>query len=254
MVHDTPVSEANSDRATYRRWIVAVLVAETAGFGIAAVGAITAGASAASYGLLVAFGALEGACLGAGQAYALRGSGILVPQARWIGATAAGAAIAWSIGLLPSTLQNVDWERPAVIATALVLGVALLGSIPLLQAAVLARLALPVASWVGVNALAWLAGISWTLLPSPFIDERTPAGVLVVVYVWAGALMALTVAAITGIWVVRVARLSSRPHGAERPWSGRDSAARARSENVRAPAGSTEAQDTVVMRPSPPSG
>ena len=28
--------------------------------------------------------------------------------------------------------------------------------------------------WVPINVVAWLLGISWTLVPSPWIDQSTP--------------------------------------------------------------------------------
>jgi hypothetical protein len=51
--------------------------------------------------------------------------------------------------------------------------------------------------WIPVNVGAWAAGILWTFAPSPLIDESTRVGIIVAVYAIAGALMALTVAALT---------------------------------------------------------
>jgi hypothetical protein len=44
---------------------------------------------------------------------------------------------------------------------------------------------------------AWLVAILWTFAPSPFIDEQTALPVVAALYVVAGLLMAVTVAALT---------------------------------------------------------
>lgn len=199
----------------YRRWVVAVLIGETAGFAVAAVVGIATGGSPWTYPLLVLAGCAEGACLGTAQALAFRGSRLPVPFAAWVAATAAGAALAWAIGLLPSSLPPLNWTDPLVVASAAIGAAALLLAIPVLQAVVLRRDGLPAAGWIGMNVLAWTVGILWTFAPSPFIDERTPVGALVAVYVVAGLLMALTVAVITGLWVARTA--SARPFSTGHP-------------------------------------
>jgi hypothetical protein len=52
-------------------------------------------------------------------------------------------------------------------------------------------------AWIPWNMLAWAAAACWTLGPSPLIDDRSPITPVVVLYVIAGALMALTVAVAT---------------------------------------------------------
>jgi hypothetical protein len=47
--------------------------------------------------------------------------------------------------------------------------------------------------------VAWLLGITWTLLPSPWVDQSTPNGTLILIYGIAGICMAATVALITGV-------------------------------------------------------
>lgn len=154
------------------------------------------------YPAMVLAGACEGALLGFGQSV---GFGAAVPRSRWMLATAAGAAAAWSIGMLPSTLGGIDFGSPLVIVVAAMLGCALLLSIPTLQWLVLRRKGVRTAFWIPVNAGAWGAGILWTLAPSPFIDETTPAPALFGVYLLAGLLMAATVAVLTGFAARRIA-------------------------------------------------
>jgi hypothetical protein len=189
-----------------RRWLVSVTLAEAAGFAIPAIVGGILGLLAAPAGVvypaMVLAGACEGALLGFGQSI---GFGSAVPRSAWMLATAAGAAAAWSMGMLPSSLGGIDFGSPWVIVLAAVLGCVLLLSIPTLQWLVLRRKGLRTAFWIPVNAGAWAAGILWTLAPSPFIDETTPVPALFGVYLLAGLLMAATVAALTGFAARRIA-------------------------------------------------
>jgi hypothetical protein len=188
----------------YSRWVGWTVAGEAAGFAVAA----TAGALAATqdlprtpeFALLVGAGSIEGALLGAGQAMAMRRLQ-LPPQIlrRWPVVTSAAAALAWSIGLLPSSVSNIPWSSPAMWLVAAVLGSVLLLSIPAVQYLQL-RTAIPTARrWIWVNALAWLLGMCWTFAPSPLVDASTPIFALIGIYAVAGVLMAVTVAVITGM-------------------------------------------------------
>jgi hypothetical protein len=50
--------------------------------------------------------------------------------------------------------------------------------------------------------VAWLLGISWTLLPSPWVDQSTPPGLLILIYGIAGLGMAASVSVITGLGLI----------------------------------------------------
>jgi hypothetical protein len=60
-------------------------------------------------------GAVEGAVLGTAQADCLYGWGMLPVRHRWIAATCVGAAVAWSLGMLPSTLGGLNWTVGTVV-------------------------------------------------------------------------------------------------------------------------------------------
>ena len=190
-----------------RRWVLAVTVGETIGFMIpAAVGGVLALAAVPGfvvYPLMIAAGACEGALLGVAQSIGFGPSA--VRRSSWIMATAGGAAVAWSIGMLPSTIVGFDPGSPSALPWILGGGVLLLVSIPALQWLVLRRLIPCSFWWIPVNALAWAVGILWTLAPSPFIDEKTAFPVLFMTYMLAGMLMAATVALLTGFAARRVA-------------------------------------------------
>lgn len=195
-----------------RRWVLVVTAGETLGFIIpAAVGGVLALASAPGsvvYPLMIAAGACEGMLLGFGQAIGFGPS--VAPPSSWVAATAAGAAVAWSVGMLPSTIGSPDFGSPSALPLILIGAVALLVSIPTLQWLVLRRVIKRASWWIPVNAGAWAAGILWTLTPSPFSDENTPFSALLGIYILAGMLMAATVAALTGFAAQCVA-LSVRP-------------------------------------------
>jgi hypothetical protein len=195
-----------------KTWIFTTTVGETLGFAVAAaIGGLLATTSAGTatvYITMVCAGAIEGALLGAGQALALRRSGAGIPTAPWILRTSLAAAVAWSIGMLPSTLAPLDWNDPVVMAVLVVGALVLLSSIPLAQVGLLRRAARPAWPWVPLNLAAWALGISWTMLPSPFVDASTPPALIFAVYCLTGLMMALTVALVTGLGLKTVVLLA----------------------------------------------
>jgi hypothetical protein len=184
------------ERRELGRWIFAVSVGEGVGFAIAttvAVLTIVGGIDGpARLALVIVGGAFEGTALALGQYLGMR-EGRPIAW-RWIGATALAAAIAWTLGMLPSTV-GVDLGSPVVLIAIGVGGIALLASIPFAQWLVLDRPR--TFRWVPVNAGAWAVSILWTFAPSPFIDERSPILLVAALYVVAGVLMAVTFACLT---------------------------------------------------------
>jgi hypothetical protein len=119
--------------ALFRPWTVSVTVGECVGFAVPALtGAVIMDRPAAvAVPLLVIAGSVEGAVLGWSQARVLRRMLPDLSLTRWILGTAAGAALAWLIGLLPSTFGGLlsSWPPAALIVAAALLGTVLLGSI-----------------------------------------------------------------------------------------------------------------------------
>ena len=187
------------------RWVLVVTLGEAVGFTVpAAVGVAVTGSwgPLATLVAIVLAGSVEGAMLGAAQADCLYRWQVLPVRRWWIAATSVGAAVAWSLGMLPSTF-NLRWTA----ATAVVAGVGglmLLTSLPLAQYFVLRDHVRRAALWIPINIAAWLLGIAWTLAPSPVVDESTPAGALILIYGIAGFCMAATVAVVTGVGIIRL--------------------------------------------------
>jgi hypothetical protein len=112
-----------------------VTLGETVGFSVpAAVGVAVTSASWGPLATLVALvlaGSVEGAVLGTAQADCLYRWRVLPTRRWWIVATSVGAAVAWSIGMLPSTF-DFRWTAETAVVVG-VGGLTLLTSLPLAQ-------------------------------------------------------------------------------------------------------------------------
>ena len=197
------------DDPRYRRWVMATTCGELAGFAIPAiVGAAAASADigeGASMAVLVLAGVGEGTVLGWAQSRMLRRE---LPELRtgsWIRATAAGAAVAWAIGMLPSTLgrQLLALWPPLLVGLGVVAGVVLVATIGFAQWLVLRRHVDGSGSWVVANALAWVAGLAVVFAAIGIAPGDSP--VLIAAFgVLGGLAMGLTVALVTGLFLVRL--------------------------------------------------
>lgn len=194
-----------------RRWFVAVTAGELAGFAVPSLVGATAWTldvpPAAFYALLLAAGAGEGAVLGTAQWLVLREPLPDLDSRPWITATAAAAAFAWSLGMLPSTLgERLENVPLSVLVPAMsVGGVALLLSIGTAQALVLRRHVERVWLWVVANVAAWCAGLVVSVsLMSVLVTEDTTLAGSVSIGALAGVLMGATVALVTGLFLIRI--------------------------------------------------
>ena len=193
------------------RWVLVVTLGEAVGFTVpAAVGVAVTGSwgPLATLVAIVLAGSVEGAMLGAAQADCLYRWQVLRVRRWWIAATSVGAAVAWSLGMLPSTL-NLRWTAATAVAAG-VGGLVLLTSLPLAQYFVLRNHVRRAVLWIPINIAAWLLGIAWTLAPSPVVDESTPTGALIMIYGIAGFCMAATVAVVTGVGIDSAVAATSR--------------------------------------------
>lgn len=207
---------ARPDRAFIRRWLGVVTLGEAAGFLLpAALGPfVMDGSPAVYFPALLAAGAVEGSILGWAQWSVARGRLPALSRARWVGLTAAGAMVAYAIGLLPSTFWDTVGAWPvAVQVVALGLGgIALLLTIGTAQWVELRHHVAHAGRWVLGTAAAWglalgvFAGVS-----SPLWQEGQSFGLLLLIGVFAGALMALTMAAVTGWVFLRLSRVPLTP-------------------------------------------
>jgi len=190
--------------AAWFRWVT---LGETVGFCVpAVVGTVTAGAPAAvTFPALLVAGAVEGAILGWAQAHVLRRALPSLRVSHWATATSAAAVLAYAIGLAPSTFDITalpQWTWFVLGATA---GLCLLLSIGVAQWLILRRFIVRAFRWVWITAGAWLAGLAvFMLIATPLWHEGQSVGYGIIVGVVAGLAMAATVAAVTGLGLVRL--------------------------------------------------
>ncbi|MFC4058198.1 hypothetical protein ACFOWE_07830 [Planomonospora corallina] len=196
-----------ADGRLWRRWFAAVTLGEILGFAVPAL--IAAAVTASDAGPLsqaaaiVAAGTVEGAVLGLAQAYALRTALPAVPTRDWVRATAGGAAVAWLIGCLPLVAGDRFTQWPPVLLV--LLGTVLLASMGVLQWRVLRRQVSGAAWWVAATAGAWLAALGvFAAVTTPLWQEGQPAWLVAVIGLLGGVTMAATVAALTGLAILRL--------------------------------------------------
>jgi hypothetical protein len=205
------------------RWVLANALGETIGLGGTALVAAAVlyagqktGAYAALAGLVVVAGTLiEGTVVGTAQWLVL---GRALPRMRWriwVLATGAGAFVAWTLGMIPSTLLGSGGSEPsAEPAEAVVLGLAfimgfVLGPIlGLAQWLVLRRFVRNAALWMPANALAWAFGMVIIFLGVDIALDSGSAtstvSYLAVTIAFAGAIVG-AVHGVALVWLVRPA-------------------------------------------------
>lgn len=211
----------------YREWILANGIAEAVGLGSTillgrAIAPVIAGTPSvprllgAALGAVLAGIVLEGVVVGWAQAQVLTRH-LPVGRRAWVRATVVGAALAWLIGMLPSTTIGIiqlqaaaspmpppAGEPPRLVQYALAL---LLGAVtgPILggvQARVLRRIQPPVRGWVVANAAAWAPGMLLLFVAMDLVPWPRGGAVVVVAVYGACAIVGLVVGAIHGRWLV----------------------------------------------------
>lgn len=158
--------------------------------------------------LLLLGGVVEGAVLGWFQAYVLRDRLPGVSVTRWVGYTAAAAAVAWTLGLLPAaTAAWQDWPAAAQIAGASAAAVILLVSIGFAQWIELRRHVAGAWRWIAGSAAAWVVGLAaFFAVSTPLWQPGQEQWLVAAIGVVAAVLMAFTMAVISGVVLVRILR------------------------------------------------
>jgi hypothetical protein len=223
------------ERSFYLRWIAANGWAESAGLGTTFVVGIAvapyfehqAGAAAIVAGALLAVvlgTVLEGVLVGVAQERVLRTQLRALRPWLWTLATAAGAGLAWMLGMVPSTIMALTGERdqaamPAEPGLVAQLGLAvMLGVVagPILGGAqwiVLRRHVGRARRWLWANALAWAAGMPLVFAGMNLVPwTRQTALVVATVYVVC-AVAGLVVGAIHGAVLVQLLRFEADDAG-----------------------------------------
>ena len=220
-------------RSLLGRWVTAFIGGEIVGFGLAApLGALAgwasddaSGASRTAIAILggALAGVIEGSAVGWAQWRVLRGPLPAIGRRTWIVATAAGAALAWAIGMSLGTLASPSEEPPiaVVVAGAAILGAALGALLGAGQWLVLRLHVARAERWVLANALGWTIGMVVAFGGAGLVGEGTPVVAIVLVAALTGAAMALAPALATGRALLAFAAAAGGEERARHPHADR---------------------------------
>lgn len=215
--------------AVWRRWTLANALGEAVGLGVTLLVGILLftqwepriGAVPTAI-LGVALGAgLEGGIVGTAQWLVLRSPLAGLTWQRWASATAIGAGLAWTLGMIPATVMALAApsgesggeggsqgpEGFALYALAAALGLVAGALLALAQWWVLRRFVPRAAVWLPANAVAWAFGMTLVFAGMGFVPSGGGLGVGVVALIVASVVLAgALVGAIHGlalVWLLR---------------------------------------------------
>lgn len=224
-VADAPAPPRNGRRGRlWWRWVGANGWAEALGLGVSGAVAVVvlpragdtaAGVVAGAAFVVLVAGVAEGGIVGLAQHRVLRSPLADLAARRWVGATVIGALVAWTLGMLPSTILALVAVGSAEVAAAeppllLQFGLAtVLGLVagPILggaQAWVLRDHVPRAWRWLPANAAAWAVGMPLVFLVAGGVPPTWHPAVIVTVAVLTLGLVGATVGAIHGAMLVRM--------------------------------------------------
>lgn len=164
--------------------------------------------------LMLSAGALEGFILGIFQWRILREKFSLMPAWQWIGSTVAVAMLGWLMGMIPvlyfmgqNAQPGVTYEEPAlilVIVGALALGMIFGAIFGIVQWLVFQRYAKDSVQWVTGNSLGWGIVMVLIFLAGALPGESTPYWMTVAGSLAGGAIGALSLGVLTGIYLKKI--------------------------------------------------
>jgi hypothetical protein len=191
-------------------WIVALTLGELVGFAIpSAAGAISLALDVPELALpllLIPAGAGEGAALGFAEWVVLRRAFPGIAARTWTGLTAAVAALAWALALIPSTVSDAfDPSVWVLIAIWIPASPSFLLAIGGAQWIELRHHAAGAKRWIVINAIAWPVGVLMPIIALSLVPNDAPAVAWAVAGIAGGVAMGATVGAITGRTLVKLA-------------------------------------------------
>jgi hypothetical protein len=207
----------NREDGLYGRWIVAVTLGELVGFlaptlvGVAGaflIGEVSTAAGAVATLVLTAVGGLgEGAVLAFAESVVLKKYLPELNRNRFIIYTAGAAALAWVIGMTPSTLGNAVSARIWLWIIFGTIGVPFfLVSIGGAQWLELRRHVKKAWLWIVANAIAWPLGAMLPTITIMLVPDRSPVWAFAAAGLMGGVLMGAFVGAVTGVFLIRLLR------------------------------------------------
>jgi hypothetical protein len=216
-------------RGLWLRWVGANAGAEGIGLGVSALVAVTVLAwrpvpLPVAFVAVLAAGAFEGLVVGGAQWRVLRRPFPHLGAGAWVGATVAGAVVAWALGMLPSTLMDMDGaaQGPPIsdgvqYLLAAGMGLALGPVLGIPQWLVLRRHVPRAGWWVPANAVAWAAGMPVIFAVAGGVPAGLPVLALAALVLGTLTLAGAIVGAMHGVVLVR---LLGQPDPGEQPPAG----------------------------------
>lgn len=214
------------DGRLWWRWFVANIAGEVVGFGLAmlvgvlaaplALGLTSVAQWQAVAVTVVLIGIVEGVPVGLAQWLALRAALPGIPRAAWLGATVAGAVLAWAAGMVLGSVAGDRLEALAAgspVVLALVIGAVAGSLLSLAQWWVLRRVVPRAGWWAPAHALAWAAGMVVAYTGLGTLPDGAPPWQVAATGAVTGLAMGGLVAAITGLALVWLRR-GTQPAGA----------------------------------------
>src|SRR5574341_859707 len=220
----TPTA-ASWDWRLWRRWVAANALAELIGLGgsllvglglFALLGDASTGAVLALLIAAILLGTFfEGVLVGLLQWRVLRDALPHLPRADWIKATALGAGIAWTLGMLPSTIFSLmeppstadaaPMQEPSaavVLLLAAARGMALVAILAAPQWWTLRRHVRRAGWWIPANMLAWALGMALIFAGTSFIPGGPIPAWVILALLGFVLLAGISVGAVHGLWLV----------------------------------------------------
>ena len=205
------------------QWILANAIGETVGLGTTIlIGAFllvnaqpTIGALAASALGVLAATVIEGSVVGTAQWLVLRRPLERMRWGTWVLATALGACVAWTLGMIPSTLLFTAPDSGAaapgemsdlmIYTLAAAMGIALGAILGAAQWLALHRHVPKAGWWIPANALAWMLGMVVVFLGTSFIPAQgitVPVALLLLLFVVAAGAVVGAIHGLVLIWLL----------------------------------------------------
>ncbi|MBO6934936.1 MAG: hypothetical protein JJ863_08170 [Deltaproteobacteria bacterium] len=183
------------------RWVIAIAVAQAGALLLSALfGHLSSGFGEPSPALAIAgilgAGLLEGALIGAAQAWAVGFGG--EARWRWIGLTTLAFGLWWAAGIVASLFEPAEPSRMMVVVVALVAG----GGLGLIVGGLQAGRRPPSkrAAWVGANVAGWAAGLLLAALAAELVPAGPNTTLVFVIHALGGAATGTVVGLTTGPW------------------------------------------------------
>lgn len=207
-------------RRWFPAWVLACGAGELLGIGLAALLMVmhfriwgeptTPAAYAGVLFMAVLAGLAEGCITGFLQWRVLRRLYAQLRPGPWIGMTAAGAATAWLIGMIPGIAIPASGAAPEIpeapgaamiVMMGIIMGLSLGALLGAFQWRALRKHSAEAGRWIPANAAAWALGMPLIMLAATAPDENTPIRIILLLALAGGVAAGAVLGIVTGIFL-----------------------------------------------------